>query len=89
VAREGNVQREKEWLTSEVHAAASLTDRDRIRILRDLLRTRDAIRAAKTPEQLLREEEVLRKLEREPGLARYAALVERFEGLKLDSSTNR
>jgi hypothetical protein len=79
VAREGDLQREKEWLASEVRAAAHLTDADRIRILRDLLRARDAFRAAKTPEELAREEEVRRRLERDPGLARYAALAERLQ----------
>ena len=79
MAREGDIQREKEWLASEVLAASRLTDGDRVRILRDLLRTRDAFRAAKTPEELVREEEVRRKLERDPGLARYAALAERLE----------
>ena len=67
------IQREKEWLAGHVRPAASLTDRDRIRILRDLLRTAAAIRAAKTPEERAREEEVRRALERDPGLARYAA----------------
>ncbi len=78
MAREGDIQREREWLATEVRAAARLTDADRIRILRDLLRARDAFRAAKTPEELACEEEVRRKLERDPGLARYAALAERL-----------
>ncbi len=71
---EGNVQREKEWLAEQVRLAASLTDRDRIRILRDLLRTAAAIRAAKTPEERAREDDVRRALERDPGLARYGEL---------------
>jgi hypothetical protein len=70
-------QREKEWLEAEVRLASTLTDRDRIRILRDLLRTVDAIRRTKTPEELEREEEVRRVLEEAPGRARYLAWIER------------
>jgi hypothetical protein len=71
--------REREWLESEVRLAASLTDADRIRILRDLLRTVDAIQRTKSPEDLRRQEEVRRILEEIPGRQRYAALAERFE----------
>jgi hypothetical protein len=71
-------RREKEWLEGEVAIAAGLTDKDRIRILRDLLRTADSIRRTKTPGQLAREEEVRRVLEEAPGRARYLALVERL-----------
>lgn len=75
----GREQREREWLEGEVRLAASLSDCDRIRILRDLLRTADAIQRTKTPEQLRREAEVLRILEDGPARARYAALAERLE----------
>ena len=71
-------RREREWLEGEVRSAASLTDADRIRILRDLLRTADAIRRSKSPEQLRREEEVRRLLEDGPARERYAALAERL-----------
>lgn len=71
-------RREKEWLSSEVMRAASLSDADRIRILRDLLRTADAIRHTKAPDDLQREEEARRVLEELPGRARYAALAERL-----------
>lgn len=70
--------REREWLQHEVRWAASLSDADRIRILRDLLRTADAIRNSKTAEELERDDEVRRRLEEAPGLARYAALAERL-----------
>ena len=69
---------EWEWLEGEVRLAASLTDADRIRILRDLLRTADAIRRTKSPEQLRREEEVRRLLEDLPARERYVALAERL-----------
>jgi hypothetical protein len=72
-------QREKEWLAAEVRMAANLTDRDRIRILRDLLEAAESIRRSKTPEDLRRDEEVRNALEREPGLRRYRALVERLQ----------
>ncbi len=72
-------RREREWLEREVALAASLTDADRIRILRDLLRTADAIRSTKSAAQLEREEEVRRILEEEPGRRRYRALAERLE----------
>ena len=51
-------RREHAWLESEVRLAASLSDRDRIRILRDLLRTVDAIQRSKTPAELRREAEI-------------------------------
>jgi len=72
-------RREKEWLESEVELAASLTDSDRIRILRDLLRTVDAIRRAKSPAEIERDDEVRRLLEDEPALERYRRLAERLE----------
>ena len=62
-----NVRREREWLEAEVAAAASLTDADRVRILRDLRRTAAAIRAGKSADELDREE-------------RYRALAERLAG---------
>jgi hypothetical protein len=70
--------REREWPDSEVRLAAGLTDQDRIRILRDLLRTAEAIQRTKSPDQLRREEEVRRLLEDEPALGRWAALAERL-----------
>jgi hypothetical protein len=72
------VPREEDWLTDEVLRADSLTDRDRIRILRDLLRTADAIRKTKTVHELEAEEEARRILEREPGLRRYIELAQRL-----------
>ena len=71
-------RREREWLESEVRLAAGLTDADRIRILRDLLRTAEAIRRTKPPEQLRREDEVRRILEDDPARERYEALAERL-----------
>jgi len=70
-------QKERDWLAREVILAAGLTDRDRIRILCDLLETADAIRKCKTPEELQRDEAVRIALDREPGLNRYRALAER------------
>jgi hypothetical protein len=70
--------RERAWLETEVQLAARLTDADRIRILRDLLRTADAIRKAKTAEELRRDDEVRRILETLPGRERYIALAERL-----------
>ena len=67
---------ERDWLEGEVRLAASLSDADRIRILRDLLRTAEAIRRTKSAEELAREEEVRRALEEDPGRARYATLAE-------------
>lgn len=74
---DGRERRDKEWLEGEVLRAAGLTDDDRIRILRDLLRTAEAIRRTKSAEQLRREEEVRRALDA-PGRARYIALSERL-----------
>jgi hypothetical protein len=68
-------RREHEGLAAEVEFAADLTDADRIRILRDLLRTADAICKSKSPEELRRDEEVRRSLE-EPGRKCYLALCE-------------
>ena len=76
---ESRYQREREWLAEEVRMAANLSDRDRIRILRDLLETSESIRKSKTTEELRRDEEVRAALEWEPGLRRYRALVERIE----------
>jgi len=66
---------ERDSLENEVRLAERLTDADRIRILRDLLRTVDAIRRSKSPEELRREEEVRWRLEGAPARERYAALV--------------
>jgi hypothetical protein len=71
-------ERERDWLEGEVRLALSLTDQDRIRILRDLLRTADAIRRTKSEAQLSREDEVRRLLEDEPARERYLALAERL-----------
>lgn len=71
------LERERQWLEREIEAARSLTDADRVRVLRDLLRTADAIRAAKGAVELEREEHVRRQLDRE-GKDRYRALVERL-----------
>jgi hypothetical protein len=70
-------RKEREGLAAEVAFAAGLSDADRIRILRDLLRTADAIRRSKSPDELQRDEEVRRLLE-EDGRARYSALCERL-----------
>lgn len=70
-------QRERNGIEAEVAFAAGLSDADRIRILRDLLRTVDAIRKSKSPEELRREEEV-RRLEELAGRERYVALWERL-----------
>lgn len=69
--------RERDGLRAEVEFAANLTDADRVRIFRDLLRTADGIRKSKSTEELLRDEEVRRSLE-EPGRQRYIALCERL-----------
>ena len=74
----GGERRERAWLEGEVLLAASLSDADRIRILRDLLRTAEAIRRTKSAEELAREEEVRRALDENPGRERYAALAERL-----------
>jgi hypothetical protein len=71
-------RREREWLESEVRGAASLSDADRIRILRDLLRTVEAIRRTKSEDELKREEEARRILEDEPALHNYRAWAERL-----------
>jgi hypothetical protein len=71
-------RREREGLAAEVAFAAGLTDAERIRILRDLLRTADAIRRSKSAADLFRDEQVRRLLE-EPGRKRYIALCERLE----------
>ena len=68
---------ERDGIAAEVKFASDLTDADRIRILRDLLRTADAIRRSKSAEELRRDEEVRRSLE-EPGRQRYIALCERL-----------
>lgn len=73
------LHREKEWLEGEVRLAVGLSDRDRVRILGDLLETVEAIQRTKSPETLRREEEVRWILEREPGRKRYAELAERLE----------
>jgi hypothetical protein len=73
------LDRERQWLEREVAWAASLTDADRVRILRDLLRTAHAIQCAKSPEENQRAEEARRLLD-EPGRARYRALVARLTG---------
>jgi len=70
-------RREREWLEREVRWAATLTDADRIRILRDLLFTVEAIRRTKSAAELAREEEVRRTLEA-PGRGRYEALHDRI-----------
>jgi len=69
---------ERAWLESEVTLAAALTDGDRIRILRDLLRTADAIQRTKSADELNRDEEVRRLLEEAPGRQRYSELIERL-----------
>jgi hypothetical protein len=75
--RREHERREHEWLLREVEYAARLTDAERSQILDDLWLTVEAIRATKSPEQLLREDEVRRQLD-EAGLARYRALAERL-----------
>jgi hypothetical protein len=71
-------RQEQEGIAAEVEFAAGLTDADRIRIFRDLLRTADAICKSKSPEELRRDEEVRRSLD-EPGRQRYLALCERLD----------
>jgi hypothetical protein len=70
-------RREPEGLAAEVEFAADLTDSDRIRILRDLLRTADIIRKSKSAEELRRDESVRRSLD-EPGRRSYMAFCERL-----------
>lgn len=72
-------RRELESIEKDVLQAASLSDGDRIRILRDLLRTAAAIQSRKRPEEIRRESEVRRQLEDLPARARYASLSEKFE----------
>lgn len=74
--QKARLKREREWLEAEVAAARSLTDEDRVDILCDLSETVDAIRATKSEEELERQEEVRRELDR-PGKDRYRALAER------------
>ena len=69
--------REREWLEGDVARAALLTDADRIRVLRDLLRTAAAIQRTKSPRELRRDEEIRRAMD-EPGRTRYRALVKRL-----------
>lgn len=77
-AREQNRRkREREWLEAKVAAARSLTDADRVRILRELELAEEARRASKDPEQLAREEQVRKYLDRQ-GKDRYRALAERW-----------
>jgi hypothetical protein len=70
-------RRERDGLAAEVAFAANLSDADRIRILRDLLRTADAINKSKTAEELRRDEEVRRLLDA-AGRQHYLALCERL-----------
>jgi hypothetical protein len=70
-------RKERQGLAAEVAFAAGLSDADRIRILRDLLRTADAIRKSKSVDELRRDEEVRQLLEA-PGRQRYLALSERL-----------
>jgi hypothetical protein len=73
-----DLKRERDWLEREVAFARTLSDADRIAILCDLIETIEEIRRTKTPEQLLREEQVRAALDA-PGRARYRALAERLE----------
>ena len=70
-------RKEREGIAAEVAFAAGFSDGDRIRTLRDLLRTADAIHNSKSAEELRRDEEIRRHLE-EPGRRRYIALCERL-----------
>jgi hypothetical protein len=70
--------RERERPDPDVRLAAGLTDQGRIRILRDLPRTAEAIQRTKPPDWLRREEDVRRLLEDDPALGRWAALAERL-----------
>jgi len=76
IVNEGE-QREREWLAREVAFSAELSDADRVRILRDLLRTADAIRKAKSQDDLRRDDEVRRRLEELPARQRYIAVWEK------------
>ncbi|MBI3269284.1 MAG: hypothetical protein HYZ53_09705 [Planctomycetes bacterium] len=71
-------EREREWLVGEVAEAAALTDAERVAILRDLLRTTDAIRRSKSEAELRRDEDVRVALDEAPGRARYRAVVGRL-----------
>jgi CelD/BcsL family acetyltransferase involved in cellulose biosynthesis len=70
-------RKEREGIAAEVAFAAGLSDADRIRTLRDLLRTADAIHNSKSAEERKRDEEIRRHFE-EPGRRRYIALCERL-----------
>ena len=74
----GRNRTESEWLRGQVALAAGLTDADRVRILKDLLRTAEAIEKTKTPDQIERERRVRFELETAPGRARYLAWVDRL-----------
>ena len=71
-------RREREGLAAEVALAATLSDAQRVAILRDLLRTADAIRKSKSAEALRREEEVRYQLDVLPSRRRYIAFAERL-----------
>jgi len=71
-------RREREGLAAEVALAATLSDAQRVAILRDLLRTADAIRKSKSTEALRREEEVRYQLDELPARRRYIAFAERL-----------
>jgi hypothetical protein len=71
-------RREREGIAAEVALAAALSDADRVGILRDLLRTADAIRKSKSAEELQREDEVRQRLEELPARQRYIAFCERL-----------
>ena len=58
--------------------AATLSDADRVAILRDLLRTADATRKPQSAEALRREEEGRYQLEELPARRRYIAFAERL-----------
>lgn len=69
---------ESEWLRGQVALAAGLSDADRVRILKDLLRTAAAIEKTKTPDQIERERCIRFELETAPGRARYLAWIDRL-----------
>jgi len=69
--------RVRERLAEEVAFSAKLSDADRIRILRDLLRTADAIRRTKSADELRRDEEIRRLLDEAPARQRHVALWEK------------
>lgn len=72
---------EREELAAEVAWTANLSAADRLRMLRYLLRTADAIRKSKSVEQLQRGEEVHQRLEDLPGRERYIAFCESLRRL--------